>query len=88
MFRIVDFAVLVDHRVKFKLDEKIYRYLEFAWKLKKLRNMKVTAIPIVIGVLGTIGVLGRNSKGTGRLRNHSKSRDHADYSISQIAKNT
>ena len=30
------------------------KYLDFAWVLKKLWNMKVTVIPIVIGALGTV----------------------------------
>ena len=39
--RIVDFVILADHRLKIKAN-------------KKLWNMKVTVIPIVVGVLGTI----------------------------------
>ena len=46
---IVDFAVPVDHRVKLKESEKKAMYLDLARELKKLWNMKVTAIPIVIG---------------------------------------
>ena len=49
--RIVDFAVPADHRVKSKECEKRDKYLELAKELKKLRNMKVTIIPIVIGAL-------------------------------------
>ena len=51
-FRMVDFAVPVDHRVKLKESEKKDKYLDFAKKKKskkkKLWNMKVTVIPIVI----------------------------------------
>ena len=42
----MDFAVLADHRVKSKESEKK--------ELKKLWNMKVTFIPIIIGALGTV----------------------------------
>ena len=47
----VDFT---DHRVKLKENEKIIKYLDLAWELKKLENMKVTVIPIIAGVLGTV----------------------------------
>ena len=50
----VDFAVPVDHRIKLKESEKRDRYLELARELKKLWNMKVTTIPIVIGAFGTV----------------------------------
>ena len=49
----MDFAVSFDHRVKLKESEKNSKYPNFPRKLKKLRNMKVTFIPMVIGVLGT-----------------------------------
>ena len=52
--KIMDFAVPVDHRVKLKESEKKDKYLDLARELKKLWNMKVTFIPIVIGVLGTV----------------------------------
>ena len=50
----MNFAVPVDHRVKLKESEKKDKYLALAWELKKLWNMKVTIITIVIGTLGTI----------------------------------
>ena len=50
--KIVVFAVPADHRVKLKESEKRDIYLATA--LKKLWNMKVTFIPIVIGILGTV----------------------------------
>ena len=53
-FQIVDFTVLADHRIKLKENEKIDKYLDLARELKKLWNMKVTVIPIVIGALGTL----------------------------------
>ena len=52
--RIVDSAVPADHRVKLKECEVRDRYHDFARELKKLWNMKVTIIRIVIGALGTV----------------------------------
>ena len=49
----MDFAVPVDPKVKVKESEKKDKYLHFARELKKLWNMKVTFIPIVIGALST-----------------------------------
>ena len=54
IFKIVDFAVPADHRIKLKEYEKKDKYLDLARELKKLRNMKVTIIPIVSGALGTV----------------------------------
>ena len=52
--KIVDFAVPADHRINLKKSEKKDKYLDLARELKKLWNMKVTIVPIVIGALGTI----------------------------------
>ena len=52
--KIVDFAVPADHRIKLKEYEKRDKYLDLARELKKLWNMKVTIIPIVIGAFGTV----------------------------------
>ena len=52
--KIVDFAVPADHRINLKESEKKDKYLNFAREFKKLWNMKVTIVPIVIGVLSTI----------------------------------
>ena len=52
--KIVDFAVPAEHRIKLKECEKRNKYLDFARELKKLRNMLVTIIPIVIGAFGTV----------------------------------
>ena len=52
--KIVDFAVLADHRINLEESEKKYKYLDLARELKKLWNMKVTNVLIVIGALGTI----------------------------------
>ena len=40
--------------MKLKECEKRDKYLDLARELKRLWNMKVTIIPIVIGTLGTI----------------------------------
>ena len=52
--KIVDFAIPEDHRINLKESEKKDKYLDLARELKKLWNMKVTIVPIVIGALGTI----------------------------------
>ena len=49
-----DFAVTAEHRVKMKESEKNDKYLDLARGLKKLWNMKVTFVSIVIGALGTV----------------------------------
>ena len=51
--KIVDFAVPADHRIKLKECEKKDKYLDLARELKRLWNMKVTIIPIVICAFGT-----------------------------------
>ena len=52
--KIADFAVPADHRIKLKECEKRDKYLDLARELKKLWNMKVTIIPIVIGAFGMV----------------------------------
>ena len=52
--KIVDFAVQADYRINLKENEKKDKYLDLARELKKLWNMKVTIVPIVIGTLGTV----------------------------------
>ena len=52
--KIVDFAVPADHRINLKESENKDKYLDLARELKKLWNMKVTIVPIVIGALGII----------------------------------
>ena len=53
-WRLVNFAVPANHRVKIKESEKVDKYLFPIRELKKLWNMKVNVIPTVIGVLGTV----------------------------------
>ena len=52
--KIVDFSVPADHRIKLKECEKKDKHLDLARELKKLWNMQVTIIPIVIGAFGTV----------------------------------
>ena len=52
--KIVNFAVPADLRTKLKECEKKNKYLDLARELKKLWNMRVTIVPIVIGAFGTI----------------------------------
>ena len=52
--QIVDFVVPVDHKINLKECAKKDKYLDLARELKKLWNMKVTIVPIVIGAFGTI----------------------------------
>ena len=51
----VDFAVVVNQGMKIKESEKINKYLDLTKELeKKLWNLKVTVILIVVGVRGTV----------------------------------
>ena len=50
----VDFAVPADYRVKLKENEKMDKYLDLTRELKKLWNMRVKVIPVVVGALGTV----------------------------------
>ena len=52
--KIFDFAVPADHRIKLKECEKKDKYLDLARELKKLWNIQMTIIPIVIGAFGTV----------------------------------
>ena len=46
--------VPTDHRIKLKKSEKRDKYLDLARELKRLWNMKVAIIPILIGAFGTV----------------------------------
>ena len=50
----MDFAVPGDHRIKLKEREKQDKYLDLAREPKKLWNMKVIIMPIVIGAFATV----------------------------------
>ena len=51
---IVEFTILVDHGVKIRKNKKRDKYLDLAREQKKLWNMKVAVIPIVIHALGMV----------------------------------
>ena len=53
-FQIIDLAIPYDTRVYDKEVHKIEKYLNLAWELKNLWNMKVTGVPLVVGALGTL----------------------------------
>ena len=80
--KIVVVAVPAYHRINLKESGKKDKYLDLTRELKKLWNMKVTIVPIVIGALCTItkgllkGLEGLGSWRTGR-----------DYSNDSTAKN-
>ena len=50
----MDFAVLDNYGIKLKECEKKDKYFDLARELKKLWNMKVRIVPIVIGAFGTV----------------------------------
>ena len=50
----MDFAIAEDRRIKLEKSENRDKYQDLARYMKKLWNLKVTVIPIVIGALGTI----------------------------------
>ena len=51
---IVDLVVPADHRLKLNESENRDKYVHFVSETNKLWNMKVTVIPFLIGVLGTV----------------------------------
>ena len=53
-YKVVDFAVPADYRIKLKEYEKKDQYLDLARELKKVWNMQVTIILIVIDAFGTV----------------------------------
>ena len=52
--QIVDFAIPYDTRVDDKEVEKIEKYLDLARELKKVWNIKVAVVLLVVGALGTL----------------------------------
>ena len=52
--KIVDFAFLADYRIKLIECENKNKYLDFVKELKKLWNIQVTIIPIVVGAFVTV----------------------------------
>ena len=63
--------------MKVEENEKKDKYLDIARELKRLWNMKVTVIPIVVGALGTFTK--SVEKETVRTRDQSKNWNHWDY---------
>ena len=84
--KIVDFAVPANQRIKLKECEKKDKYLDLARELKKLWNMQVIIIPIVIGAFGTVtkGLL----KGLEDLEVAGRVGDHPNDSIVENCQNT
>ena len=81
--RQVDFAVMDDHRVKIKENEKKDKYLNLARDLKRQWIMKVIVIPIVIGALGTI--LKGLESGPGRVGNRRKNTERSPRDLRRLA---
>ena len=52
--KIIDFAVPGDSRIEEKEKEKIEKYQDLGRELKKLWNLRVKIIPLVVGSLGAI----------------------------------
>ena len=48
------FDIPADFKVKIKEKEKKEKYFELAKELRKLWNMKLTVIPVIIGALRTV----------------------------------
>ena len=81
--KIVDFAISADHRIKLKECEKRDKYLDLARELKKkLWNMKVTIILIMIGAFGTV------TKGLLKGLEDLEVGDHPNNSIIENSQNT
>ena len=78
-----DFAGPADHRINLKESEKKHKYLDLARELKKLWNMKVTIVPLVISALGTITKIKR----PGRLGSWRTGRDYPNDSIAKNGQN-
>ena len=79
-----ELAVPPDYKVKIKESEKSDKYLDLARELRKLLNIRVTVIPIVIGALGTIPKgLEKDWKGW-----KSTNRHHLHNNIVEIGQNT
>ena len=51
--QVIDFAVPRNSRVDSKKLEEIKKYQDLIREMKKLREMKIVVIPLVIGALGT-----------------------------------
>ena len=85
-FRIVDFAVLAHQRLKLREREKNNQYLDIARELKKLRNMILTLLLIVIGAFGIVtnGLV----QGLNNFEIKRRGGDHSNYRIVDTGYNT
>ena len=54
MCHLIDIAVPGDSRVASKENEKVRKYQDLARELRKLWQVKVKVVPVVVGALGTI----------------------------------
>ena len=71
-----------DHRIKLKECENKDKYHDLARELKKLWNMQVTIIPVIISALGTV------TKGLLKRLEDLKVGDHPNYYIIENGQNT
>nr|XP_054768418.1 uncharacterized protein LOC129275996 [Lytechinus pictus] len=51
---IIDIAIPGDRRAWRKEEEKIQKYNDLAWELRRIWKVKTKVVPIVIGALGTV----------------------------------
>ena len=72
---------------KKRKEKYIDNYLDLAWGLKKLWNMKVTLIIIVLGALGTVSKR-KIGKETRKIGNQRKNHDNPEYTIAERGQNT
>ena len=85
--QLVNFSVPLDHNMKIKGSKKIDKYLDLTRKLKKLWNMEVTVIWIVVCALGMFPKSLENILGGGGTGDQRKNRDHPDHGAVRILKN-
>ena len=83
--QIVDFRILVMHRVKIKENKKGPKYLDLARKLKKLWSHKVTVIRVISDTRRTVNKVGNGARRVGIQR---KNRYHQSYRIVKIYRRT
>ena len=86
LYRIVDFAVPVDHRVKLKESEKRDKYVDFARELKKTMEHENDGDTNCNWCSWYSHQ--RIYTGTGGLKNKRKGEYHSKYSIVKIGQNT
>ena len=82
----MEFSVPANHRTKLKECKKKEKYLDLTRELKRLWNMKVTVIPIVISAFGTVTKI--FIKGTGGLEGWKTNEDYPYYSMNENSPGT